>query len=249
MSEAKTKQAYSAAMLVIGNEILSGRTQDLNVAYAGVKLAEHGIFLSEVRVVPDIEDAIVGGVNALRGAYDYVFTSGGIGPTHDDITADSVAAAFGVSMVTNDVIYKLLLDYHGGEEKMTPPRKKMAQIPEGARLVENPVAGPPGFAVENVYVMAGVPKIMQGMLDVIIATLPRGLAMLSCTIECALYESQIALGLGELQDQYPDVDMGSYPKYGEQGPCVHIVLRSIDKARLKSAKGDVAAMVQVLQKA
>ena len=239
MSEQKI---FRAAMIVIGNEILSGRTQDKNIQYVAQKLNDKGIRLSEVRVVPDIDDELVHAVQALSEKYDYVFTSGGIGPTHDDITADNVARAFNVGISQNEEAYKILLDYYG-EGELTDARLRMARIPVGASLIPNPVSAAPGFNIENVYVMAGVPKIMQSMVDYIVPSLVAGAPLLTRTVETSLYESELAEGLGAIQDQYPDLDIGSYPGYGPTKSSVSVVLRGIDQSQLDRAAQDVEAFI------
>src|ERR1700761_2512569 len=204
----------TAAILVIGDEILSGRTQDTNTNAIARFLAALGIDLKEVRVVGDVEGEIVAGLNALRARYDFVFTTGGIGPTHDDITADAVAKAFGVGIGYHPEAYALL-------EKRYPPgefndmRKRMARIPHGASLVANSVSGAPGFHIGNVYVMAGVPLVMRAMFQATDPELPRGVPVKSVTVEAAIPEGTIALGLSALQNAHKDVAIGSYPFYRE----------------------------------
>jgi molybdenum cofactor synthesis domain-containing protein len=199
----------SAAVLIIGNEILSGRTQDTNLNHLAKKLNEYGIQIHEARVVPDIEAEIVAALNALRGRYDYVFTTGGIGPTHDDITADCVAKAFGVPLEINEEIAEIL------RRRQVPPeiqemRMRMARVPKGGGLIRNP-NGPHGFYIGNVYVMAGIPSVMQGMLASLDGQLKRGETIRSFSITAHLPESQLARGLGEIQQRWPHVDLGSYP--------------------------------------
>lgn len=201
-SAENSKNIRQAGYVVIGDEILSGRTKDKNIGFLASYLTDIGIDLSEVRVVPDVEEKIVEAVNALRAEYTYVFTSGGIGPTHDDITADAIAKAFGVSIDLDPRAYKLLEDHYGAEN-FTPARKRMARLPDGADLIENKVSIAPGFRMENVHVMAGVPAIMQSMVDAIAPTLETSQKMLSVTIEAALPESRIATDLGEIQKTSP----------------------------------------------
>ena len=239
-----TSKTYKAAIIVIGNEILSGRTQDKNINWLATRLVDLGISLAHVRIIPDIRGEIVKAIHDLRGQMDYVFTTGGIGPTHDDITAQSVASAFDVELVRNEEAYKCLCDHYGDGESITPARLKMAMLPKGAALIGNPVSGAPGFSIGNVYVMAGVPKIMQGMFDNIAGSLTGGPPVLSVTVPCLLSESAVADDLSALQDQYPDVDMGSYPNYQHGVFSTSLVLRSSDKARLEQARSDVAAMVK-----
>ena len=237
---------YSASLLIIGNEILSGRTQDTNTQWIGKKLAERGIHLVEVRVVPDIEDEIVFAVNALRKKASYLFTTGGIGPTHDDITTESVAKAIGVPVVMSEDARLALLSHYKREEDLTPARLKMAQIPEGAVLVPNPVSGAPGYRIENVYVMAGVPLIMQSMLDHILPELSEDAPILSNTVTCDLPESTIAMQLAEIQKEYPMIEIGSYPHFraGELG--LSVVLRSTNNLALHEATQKVVLCLESL---
>lgn len=240
------EKIYTAAALVIGNEILSGRTQDKNIQYIAEKLNGVGVRLMEVRVVPDIEDRIIQAVNALKSQFDYVLTTGGIGPTHDDITAASVAKAFDVRLEQNKEAYDILLGHYKKKEELTEARLKMTMIPAGARLIANPVSGAPGFNVENVYVMAGVPKIMQSMLDDIVLTLKGGAVVMSETVEAPFPESKIAARLGEIQAHFPEVDIGSYPQYLEGRHLTSIVLRAADKKVLAAAKAEVQALADSL---
>ena len=237
-----TNKIYTAALLIIGNEILSGRTQDKNTSYIAEKLNERGVRLAEVRVVPDIEGRIIAALDALRVENDYVFTTGGIGPTHDDITAGVVAKAFGVVLERNAEARQVLLNHYGSEAELTEPRLKMSEIPAGAALIANPVSGAPGFQIGNVYVMAGVPKIMQGMLDGILPTLAGGAPVLSETVTCDCAESIIAKALGEIQGRYPDIDIGSYPQFKEGKHSVNVVLRGVDAEVLARAAGEVRGL-------
>ncbi|MCB1563123.1 MAG: competence/damage-inducible protein A [Alphaproteobacteria bacterium] len=240
------QRIYTAALVIIGNEILSGRTQDANTNYIAKGLVERGIRLSEVRVVPDIEDRIIEAVNALRNAVDYVFTTGGIGPTHDDITAQSIANAFGIPLILHEEAYRVLLDHYGSEEAVTPARAKMAMTPEGAQLISNPVSGAPGFVIGNVYIMAGVPRIMQAMFDAALETLEGGAIILSRTVECPFPESAIAEQLTALQGEYPDIDMGSYPVYQNGEHSTSLVLRGTDEPRLSEAERVLTEIVKGL---
>lgn len=239
-------EKLTAALLIIGNEILSGRTQDTNTSWIAQKLAGRGIRLVEVRVVPDIEADIVIALNALREKASTVFTTGGIGPTHDDITTDSVAKAFGVPVVLDQGAREALLHHYKSEADLTPARLKMAQVPEGAVLVPNPVSGAPGYRIGNVYVMAGVPMIMQAMLDHILPELELGAPILSNTVTCNLPESAIAESLGNIQNKYKTVDIGSYPHFraGELG--LSVVLRSVDNTDLHHATEEVVHMMTKL---
>lgn len=232
----------TAAVLVIGDEILSGRTKDVNIGYIADHLTAVGIQLKEVRVVSDVQIDIVDAVNALRARYDYVFTTGGIGPTHDDITADSIAAAFGVSIDVDDRALALMLPYYekSGRE-LTPARLRMARIPHGADLIENSVSVAPGFMIGNVIVMAGVPKIMQVMLDAITPHLRTGRKLISRTVPIDGVEGDVADVLGAVQAAHPDVSMGSYPQMTSGKLSVQIVLRCADEALLDAAIGALGA--------
>ncbi len=240
---APSNKNYTAALIIIGNEILTGRTQDTNTTWLAQQLLSKGVRLMEVRIIADIEDAIIGNVNELRQKYDYIMTTGGIGPTHDDITAYCIAKAFGTSLVLNDKAHKILLDYYG-EKEFTDARKKMAMIPDGATLIDNPVSAAPGFNLENVFVMAGVPKIMRAMYDHIIEMIEVGAPVLSNTISCGLPESVIAPDLSDLQDQYADIEIGSYPHYRGGIMGLSIVLRCTDDDLLNKATHGVIEAVR-----
>ncbi|MDA7948876.1 MAG: molybdopterin-binding protein [Hyphomicrobiaceae bacterium] len=241
--EENADKIVTAALLVIGDEILSGRTKDKNIGYVADYLTEIGIHLSEVRIVSDVQERIVAAVNALRQSYDYVFTTGGIGPTHDDITADAVAKAFGVK-IDVDPRAVAIMEKRYGPGEFTPARKRMARIPDGAELVANSVSAAPGFMIENVIVMAGVPRIMQVMLDDVASRLRTGAKMLSRTVRVERPEGLVAPGLGQVQEAYPDVQMGSYPFYEKDRLGTHVVLRSINEGRLTDA---LAAVWQMLK--
>ncbi len=225
----------NAAVLVIGDEILSGRTQDTNTNAIARFLTALGIDLKEVRVVGDVEGEIVAALNALRAAHDLVFTTGGIGPTHDDITADAVARAFNVGIGYHPDAYALLeARYPPGE--FNDMRKRMARIPHGAALVANSVSGAPGFHIGNVYVLAGVPMVMHAMLEAIAPQLPRGPAVKSITVEAGIPEGTLAPGLADLQKSHPDVAIGSYPFYREgarQPFGAQLVVRGRDGAAVE----------------
>lgn len=237
-------QPTTAALVIIGNEILSGRTQDSNTQWIADKMTERGIRLIEVRIVPDIEDAIISTVRDLTSRVDYLFTTGGIGPTHDDITAESLAKAFGLELELNADARQMLLEYYGSEDELTEPRLKMARVPKGAALIENPVSGAPGFIVENVYVMAGVPRIMHGMLDHIMVNMRGGDPILSNTVTCGLGESAVAEDLEAIQNEFPSVEIGSYPHYRSGVLGLSLVLRSTQNDPLHAATGKVVAMVR-----
>ena len=226
----------TAALLVIGDEILSGRTKDKNIGHIADHLTAIGIQMKEVRIVPDEEPAIIAAVNALRAAYDYLFTTGGIGPTHDDITADCIAKAFGVGIDVDPRALaprKAYFERRGVE--LTPARLRMARIPSGAELVENSVSIAPGFMLGNVIVMAGIPNIMHVMLDAATKFLKTGKKMLSSALDLHRPEGEIAQLFGELQQRYPDVPMGSYPFMRDGKPGTQLVLRSTDPERLAAA--------------
>lgn len=237
------KEIYTAALIIIGDEILSGRTKDANTAYVAEHLNDSGIRLMEVRVIPDHAQTIIDTVNTLRAAHDYVFTTGGIGPTHDDITAENVAKAFGVELELNDKAYEILLSHYKDPANITESSKKMAMIPKGATLIENPVSGAAGIHIGNVYVMAGVPRIMQAMFDSILPTLKGGKPVISRSVTCNLAESMVAEGLNKIQENYPMVSIGSYPKYEKGKFGTSLVLRGIDEDALAKAMSDVTDLV------
>ena len=243
MSEEKI---VTAALIIIGNEILSGRIQDANLSYIATKLNdEAGIRLAEVRVVPDIEDEIVEAVNAMRTKHDYVFTTGGIGPTHDDITAESVANAFGRKLIRHPEAYRrLVAQFEKRGMEINEARLRMTNTPEGATLVENGISVAPGFQVENVYVMAGVPQVAHAMIDWLAPRLEGGKPVRTKTLVCSLGEGNLAKELGEIQDRYPKIDIGSYPFYGEGNYGTSIVLRHTDTDLLDKAGEEVAALMR-----
>jgi molybdenum cofactor synthesis domain-containing protein len=235
----------TAAILVIGDEILSGRTKDKNIGYIAEYMTAIGIDVKEVRVVPDDEPEVVAALNALRARYTYVFTTGGIGPTHDDITADCVAKAFGVSIDYHPeavAIMKERVARLGGE--LNEARMRMSRIPAGAALVANKVSGAPGFWIGNVITMAGVPSIMQAMLDEVAPKLKTGVKMLSASIRADAKEGDIGTELGAVAKAFPDTMIGSYPFQDEKGmPNTNIVVRSRDAARLVEVRAAVEAML------
>lgn len=239
---------WTAALVVIGDEILSGRTQDKNIAQIASWLNIQGIRLREVRVVADDKDAIIEAVNILRARNDYLFTTGGIGPTHDDITADSMAKAFGVTIDHDPRAVAILTD-HYATGQLNEARMRMARIPAGADLIPNKVSKAPGFTIGNVHVMAGVPSIMQAMFDEVAAKIPTGTKMLSRTVPVGMGEGRIAKRLGEIQLDYPDVSIGSYPKMLDGSFATDIVLRSRDESRLDEAARAVEAMVAAMMQA
>ena len=245
MTADKADDVVTAAFLVIGDEILSGRTKDKNIGFLADYLTALGIDLSEVRIVPDVQAEIVGAVNALRAKYTYVFTSGGIGPTHDDITAEAVAAAFDVPL-NLDPRAVAIMEKHYPPGQFTPARQRMARIPEGADLIENKVSKAPGFRIGNVHVMAGVPAIMQAMMDAVAPTLQTGKKMLSETVAANMPESRIAERLAAIQDAHPETLIGSYPKATDGKFTTQIVIRSRDKTILAAAAQDVERTVDDL---
>ncbi|MDP3315251.1 MAG: molybdopterin-binding protein [Devosia sp.] len=236
----------TAALVVIGDEILSGRTKDVNIGTVADFCTDLGIALSEVRVVSDVEDDIVAAINAVRARYTYVFTTGGIGPTHDDITADAVAKAFGVALPVNPEARAMLEErWKANGTEVNEARLRMARIPEGGTLIVNSVSAAPGFRIGNVHVMAGVPKIMQAMLEAIAPTLEGGAKVKSLTIRCRVGEGSIGSAFGSIQAEFPDVKMGSYPRMGSTSVMTELVLRSPDEDRLALAAERVRAMVAV----
>jgi molybdenum cofactor synthesis domain-containing protein len=243
MSAAKSE--YTACVVVIGNEILSGRTQDANLQYLAKKLNDWGVRLREARVIPDIEDVIVRTINEVRAAFDYVFTTGGIGPTHDDITAEAVAKAFGVNLVCHQATFKKMeATYKPGE--FNAARQKMCWIPEGAVPVENAVSIAPGFQIANVFVLAGVPSIMRAMVDTLRNRLVGGPPIQSRTVSVYLAEGVIADGFATLQKKYPAIDMGSYPFYRAGRFGTSLVLRGIETESLDRAAAELTALVRSL---
>jgi len=226
----------TAAMLVIGDEILSGRTRDSNMHHLAGELTGRGIRLAEARVVPDQHDRIVEAVNALRAVHDHVFTSGGIGPTHDDITADAVAAAFGVPIdVRADARAILEAHYQRTGLELNAARLRMARIPEGATLIDNPVSSAPGFSLGNVHVMAGVPAIFQAMVAGVLPDLTGGAALLSQMIDVDRGEGEIAGPLGDLAARFPELSFGSYPYIRNGAHGTQLVVRGTDAAQLDEA--------------
>lgn len=236
---------YTACVLVIGNEVLSGRTQDVNINHLGKELTALGIRLMECRIIPDIEDEIIDAVNHCRAKYDYVFTTGGIGSTHDDITAKSIAKAFGREFCMHPVAEPMLLKHYG--ERANVARMRMAMMPKGAELIDNPVSRAPGFKVENVYVMAGVPLIARAMFDGIKASLKGGKVLASRTISTTdLSEGMLADELSAVQDKHLGVEIGSYPFLKLGGFGVNLVVRGDDPVKIDAACADLIAMVQAL---
>ncbi len=236
MQTAKT--SYTACLIIIGNEILSGRTQDKNIQYIASGLNDAGVKLSEVRVIPDINQTIINTVKSCSELFDYVFTTGGIGPTHDDITSEAIAQAFSVPLERNKEA-EAILEKHYGREKLNAARLKMADIPAGAKLIYNPVSAAPGFIISNIYVMAGVPGIMQAMFDSIKGKLRGGAKTLSKTISVYMTEGYIAEGMASIQNKYPNVEIGSYPFIKNQKLGTSLVCRATDPQMLDSCYAEL----------
>ena len=233
----------TAAMLVIGDEILSGRTRDANMHYLAGQLTERGIDLKEVRVVSDDHDAIVAAVRSLSDSFDHVFTSGGIGPTHDDITADCIAAAFGVSIdVRDDARALLQAHYDRSGQELNAARLRMARIPDTACLIDNPVSTAPGFSIRNVHVMAGVPSVFQAMVASVLPSLTGGAPLLSRTLRVERGEGDIAGPLGELAARFPALSIGSYPFQKDGIYGANLVLRGTDRGLLDAAYDELAGL-------
>ena len=225
------EKTWTAALCVIGDEILSGRTQDKNIAQLATWLNDQGIELAEVRVVPDVEERIAEAVNALRARYDYCFTTGGIGPTHDDITVDSIAAAFGVGVVVHPEAKRMLEDYYRNRAdglQLTEARLRMARVPDGAELIANPSSGAPGVRMGNVYILAGVPWIASAMMEALTGTLEGGVPVTSVTVGARAPESDVADLLKKTQDAHPGVTIGSYPFFKDGRYGSNFVIRSRD---------------------
>lgn len=229
----------TACIVVIGNEILSGRTRDANIAYLATELGALGVRVMECRVIPDIEDTIVATINEVRRKFDYVFTTGGIGPTHDDITADSIAKAFGVGIAEHPEAIERMGRHYGDPALFTPARRRMARVPHGGTLIDNPVSVAPGFQIENVFTLAGIPKVAEAMFQSMKHRLVGGDPVRSRTVRTNLVEGVIAEPLGALQRRYEDLDIGSYPAFRNSRPSVSLVLRGTDDARLEAATAEL----------
>lgn len=236
------KQNPQIALIIIGDEILSGRTLDKNTQHIAKTCGRVGIDLKEVRVIPDVKQKIIDTIHELEKEFDYIFTTGGIGPTHDDITAESVAAAFGVELIRHPKAYSLLEEYYG-TENLNEGRIKMSYVPEGAELIENPVTIAPGFRMGKVYTMAGVPKIMQAMLDAVIDDLDHGVQIISKTLNVSVAESVVATLLSDVQQNYSEVSIGSYPymsnDYNVKG--TNVVFRCQDEGQIDAALAELQA--------
>ena len=244
MLPTQNPRIWTAALIVIGDEILSGRTQDKNVAQVATWLNVQGIRLKEVRVVADDMDAIVEAVNLLRARNDYLFTTGGIGPTHDDITVDAIAQALGVEVVIHPTARAILERYYETRGGLNEGRLRMARVPDGAELIENRMSGAPGIRVGNLFLMAGVPHITAGMLDALTGTLEGGLPVLSATLGCWVAESEVADMLGATERAHEGCQIGSYPFFREGRVGANFVIRSVDQAQLD---GCVAALASALE--
>ena len=239
-----SERIWTAALVVIGDEILSGRTQDKNVAQVAAWLNVQGIRLAEVRVVPDVEAAIVEAVNALRARNDYLFTTGGIGPTHDDITVDAIAVALGLGVVHHPDAVAVLEHYYASRGGATEARLRMARVPEGADLIPNRMSGAPGIRIGNIFIMAGVPHITAGMLDALTGTLQGGRPVISRTIGCWVAESEVADVLRETERAHEGVAIGSYPFFREGRVGANFVVRSPDEALVAATIADLTARLQ-----
>ena len=236
----------TAAVIIIGNEILSGRTLDTNLSYIGKRCDELGIKLQQARIIQDVEPTIIETINYCRSSYDYVFTTGGIGPTHDDITTAAVAKAFGVRLERN-VQAVAAMDRHYAPGMLNEARLKMADIPQGAVLIDNPVSGAPGIQLENVFVLAGVPAIMQAMFEGIIDRLVGGRPILTHSLRTNLGEGVFARDLAAVQQRFADVSIGSYPSFRSARPGVNLVMRSTDSDSIDLAVTAVSDMIRQLQ--
>ncbi|MBV9655088.1 MAG: competence/damage-inducible protein A [Acetobacteraceae bacterium] len=232
-----------ASLIVIGNEVLSGRTQDLNIKYIATRCGEIGIPLREVRIIPDVAETIVSTVNEMRARFDHVFTTGGIGPTHDDITSENVAAAFGVPCEPHPEAWARM-EKHYAPGEFNAARQRMATMPRGAKLIETAISIAPGFSIGNVHVMAGVPRIMQAMFNTLSAGLEGGVPISSRAVHVfGLPEGVIADGLGAIQRRYPDTDLGSYPFYRSAGNGVAVVAKGTDAAALERSIAEVSELI------
>jgi molybdenum cofactor synthesis domain-containing protein len=232
------EKRVTAAVLIIGDEILSGRTQDTNLNYIAKMLGQHGVDLCEARVVPDVKEEIVAAVNALRSRYDYLITTGGIGPTHDDITADCVAEAFGVPLTEHPEIIAMMVARWG--DQLNEARRRMARVPDGGTLVKNPVVGAPGFQIGNVFVLAGVPLVMRGMLEDVGPRLRGGAVVVSRTVRVdGSGEGVIAAPLENVAKAHPELSLGSYPFFGEGGFGSNLVIRGRDPDEVEATVGEL----------
>tara|TARA_B100000029_G_C17415333_1_gene902244 strand:+ start:85 stop:840 length:756 start_codon:yes stop_codon:yes gene_type:complete len=239
----KSKEKVNAAIIIIGNEILSGRTQDVNVVAISLWLNELGVKLDEVRVIPDIENSIIQTINEVRKKFKYVFTTGGIGPTHDDITSQSIAKAFNLKYGYHKQAYAILEKYYG-KKRFSSGRKKMAMMPEKASLILNPSSGAPGFVVDNVYCLPGVPSILKSMLGGLKDKIKGGKKILSKTISVNTVESEIANSLEKVQNKFKKVDIGSYPFFRLGKVGVSIVIRSSEKKEIDDCYKEIVSFIR-----
>jgi len=244
-----SERIWTAALLVIGDEILSGRTEDRNVAAVGRWLNLQGVRLDEVRMVPDRIEAIAEAVNALRGANDYLFTTGGIGPTHDDITVDAIAAALGVPVVVHPRARAILEEYYRDRGGLTEARLRMARVPEGAELIENVASGAPGIRVGNIFILAGIPRVAAMMLEALSGRIEGGQPMLSRTIGCWVPESEVADLLRETEAAHPGCQIGSYPFFREGKGGANFVVRATDQAALDACVEDLNGRLEAAGRA
>jgi molybdenum cofactor synthesis domain-containing protein len=238
-----SEKTVTACVLIIGNEILSGRIKDANLSYIATGLASVGVQLREARVIPDVTETIVDTVNEMRARYDYLFTTGGIGPTHDDITAECVARAFGVPLIVHPASRRLL-ESHYKPGELNEARLRMAMVPEGAVLLENPISQAPGFRIGNVHVLPGVPLIMRAIFDAVKPGLAGGDKVHSRTISCSLSEGTIADDLTRLQARYSDLDIGSYPYFRRGGSGTSLVFRGTKPERIDAAVAELEAIIR-----
>jgi molybdenum cofactor synthesis domain-containing protein len=238
------QRIWTAGLVIIGDEILSGRTQDRNIAQIASWLNLQGIRLSEVRIVPDVEQRIVEAVNALRAANDYLFTTGGIGPTHDDITVDAIARALGLSTVIHPGARAILEDYYASRGGLTEARLRMARVPEGAELIDNRLSGAPGIRIGNIFILAGVPHIATLMLEALSGTIEGGAPLLSRTVGCWVAESEVANLLRETEQAHDGCQIGSYPFFRDGRVGANFVVRSIDPEALERCCSDLVARLE-----
>ena len=234
---------FTSAILIIGNEILSGRTVDKNTSFIAKWLGELGISVEEVRIIPDKESIIISVINELRRKYQYVFTTGGIGPTHDDITSESVAKAFGKKYDYNKEAYTILEKYYANSD-FNEGRKKMARMPEGARLIYNEQGSAPAFYIENVFVLPGIPSYVELMLPQLKKNIVYGKKIISLSCDAKVRESSIALDLAKIQNNFPDIDIGSYPYSQESSFGTILVMRAIDEVSVLKCKAEVEVMLK-----
>jgi molybdenum cofactor synthesis domain-containing protein len=242
------ERIWTAGLLVIGDEILSGRTQDRNIAQIGGWLNLQGIRLNEVRVVPDVIERIAAAVNALRAENDYLFTTGGIGPTHDDVTVDAIAAALGVPAVVHPRARAILEAYYATRGGITEARLRMARVPQGAELIENKMSGAPGIRLGNIFILAGVPHIATLMIEALSGTIEGGKPLLSRTIGCWVPESEVAELLAEVERAHPGCQIGSYPFFREGRAGANFVIRSTDAAAAAACEADLVTRLEAAER-